>query len=443
MKLRLLKRQTKSDKAADSSSQSTDKTKTSAASATSAATPVTDEKAFRARRDTVIRAMALLIIASLALVFLGVFMVFSATAPSSISAHWADPEIQPFRFAIRQAIFALVGLGGGVVLAFMKYQWFRTLAWPIILLGWTLQGLVLVTGGEGVAGNNNWLVIGPLQMQPSEFLKLATVIWLAMMLARLSLEEIQSYRTLAIPAIGFVISIGLVVLGGDVGTGLIYILIGGGMFWLSGMKLKQLIPAAVAVVLLATVLVVSQPTRLTRVGDYFSNLFILPDTIMPTQSEYAMFAFGSGGITGVGIGGGKEKWRDLAEAHTDFIFAVIGEELGLIGVVTVIVLFLAIGWSLVTIAMNHPDRFGQLIAVGAALWLAGQAFANMWVVVGLLPVFGVPLPFVSMGGSSMMATLFMVGVVLSCGFGVPGVREAFRVRGSLARGARALVRRNS
>ncbi|SDU81689.1 FtsW/RodA/SpoVE family cell cycle protein [Arcanobacterium phocae] len=394
-----------------------------------------------ARRNVILQSLLLMAASALMLMTIGVFMVFSATAPSSISAVSRDPSTPLFAVALRQSIYAVIGIIGAALLTAVPYKILQRVAIVPLMLGVVLQTLVLLQGGEGVAGNNNWLRLGGFALQPSEFLKLAMIIWLAMMLARLTVPEIQTSKTIVIPTIGFLLATGVVVLGGDVGTGLIFVLIGGGMIWLAGLRGRQLIRPGYGFVFLATILVVIRPSRLYRVGDYITNLLTLPDQITPTQSDYALFAFGSGGVTGAGLGAGKEKWRDLAEAHTDFIFAVIGEELGMIGAFTIILLFLALGWALLRIAMNHHDRYAQLLAVGAALWLCGQAFANMWVVTGLLPVFGIPLPFVSMGGSSMMATVWMLGVVAATALDVPGVRESFTARRGLVRHARALIRR--
>lgn len=393
------------------------------------------------RVEAIRLALIVMSVSTLALVLLGVLMVFSATAPSSIGSVDADPTKQLFASAIRQAIWALIGIIGGVILAHFPHQKMRKLALPIILLGLVLQGMVLVTGGEGVGGNNNWLVLGPVSLQPSEFLKLAMIIWLADKLARLPLKSIVEGKALVPPALGFFCAIGLVLAGKDVGTALIFSLIAVGMFWLTGMRIKYVIYALIGGSIGAGILVAMNPSRLTRVLDYFKNLLTLPDIHEPTQGDFAQFAFGSGGLWGVGLGAGKEKWRDLAEAHTDFIFAVIGEELGLFGVVTVVVLFLALGWSLVQLCVNNPNRYAQLLTAGAGLWLCGQAFANMFVVTGLLPVFGVPLPFVSMGGSSMMASLFMLGCVAACAREVPGVRESLKIRSGIARDALAVIRR--
>lgn len=395
------------------------------------------------QRDAVQLGLLVVLITTAALILIGLIMVFSATAPSSIRSVDANPDQRLFSVAMRQVVSTFAGLVFGGVLAMLPPKLFNSkLAHAALGLGVVLQLAVLVQGGEGVGGNNNWLDIGPLAIQPSEFLKLAMIVWLAFMLGRLSLKEIQTPQTLGLPMVGFALAIGVVSLGGDMGTALIFALIALGMFWLAGMRAKHLIIPMIIGAFLAGLFVVARPSRLRRVGDFFGDLVNLPDIYSPTQIEFAQFAFGSGGITGVGIGAGKEKWWDLKAAHTDFIFAVIGEEIGLFGVLTVIGLFLALGWGLKEIAFNHPERYGQLLAGGAAMWLCGQAFANMLVVAGLLPVFGVPLPFISYGGTSMIATLGMVGMIAGCALSVPGVKEAWSVRGRLAQGVRTLVRRN-
>lgn len=403
---------------------------------------MTGEERDRARRDVVLRSLTLLVVTTLALVALGVLMVFSATAAVNIQAQDINPEVGVFSTALKQAASAFIGIIGALILGCgFRYEFYRTMAMPILLLGYLLQGAVIVIGSEGVGGNNNWLNIGGFSLQPSEFLKLATIIWLARALSRLNVDEIRSWSAVWVPCAGLVGSIGLVIAGKDMGTALVFVLIGGGMIWMAGLALRQIMVPGALVLFLAGMLVAANPSRISRVKQYFENLFVLPDTITPTQSDYALFGFGTGGFTGVGIGAGKEKWNDLKAAHTDYIFAVVGEELGLIGVLAVIALIGALAWAIFRIAMNHPDRFAQLVCTGAGLWLCGQALANMLVVTGLLPVFGVPLPFLSMGGSSMLAALFMVGVVISCGLGVPGVHEALQVRSRIARRAQALVRR--
>ena len=392
-------------------------------------------------RDAIVRSLVVMLISSTVLVILGVIMVFSATSATSINAVAVyGPDVELFSVAIKQAISVGIGLALGLMMAVIPYTWVERLSWWILALGLGLQAAVLLVG-TSVNGNKNWLNLGPMQIQPSEFLKLAMIVWLAHTLARLQLKEIHSELTLVLPGLGFVAASALVVAGGDMGTGIIYVLIGGGMFWIAGIRNRVLFILGFLASFFAVAMIARAPSRILRVRDFISNLFSTPDAIDPTQSEFAQYAFGSGGVTGVGLGAGREKWRDLAEAHTDFIFAVIGEELGLFGAVTVIVLFLALGWSFVHMIAHLRSRYARLVVIGVALWLCGQALINMCVVTGLLPVFGVPLPFLSQGGSSMMASLLALGVVFACGLGAPGVREALTIRGSLARRARSVMRR--
>ncbi|MDP9800250.1 cell division protein FtsW [Arcanobacterium wilhelmae] len=394
-------------------------------------------------RDIMTKSLIVMVVSTIVLVALGVFMVFSATAPSSIRLIDADPTAQLFSVAIKQAGMAVFGMI--VALALMKWipaQLVKFAAKGIFAFALILQGSVFVLGSRTVGGNTNWLRLGPISIQPSEFLKVALIIWLAYELSQRSVKQMADWRQLIQPIVGFVVAIGLVLLGGDVGTGLIFILIAVGLALIAGIPLRLFVIPGVLGALAVGMLIAIRPSRVNRIGDFLSNFWNLPDTHAPTQADYALFAFGSGGVPGVGIGAGKEKWRDLAEAHTDFIFAVIGEELGFLGALTVIALFVALGWALVRICLHHPDRYAQFVAAGAALWLIGQGVANMFVVTGLLPVFGVPLPFVSMGGSSMLAGLIMLGVVAGTVMQVPGVRESLRVNPRLAASATSVLRRN-
>ncbi|MFC5369925.1 FtsW/RodA/SpoVE family cell cycle protein [Arcanobacterium bovis] len=395
----------------------------------------------RKRRDAVQKSVITVIVTSLILLVIGILMVFSATSASSIRAiDRYGNDIVLFSVAIKQVIWAVAGVGGAVLLAFLPYRFIERLC-HVIFAGACVLQLAVIFFGKEVAGNTNWLRIGGFQLQPSEFLKLAVIVWLAHMVGRLRVPQMEDLHALAWPAGGIGIATGLVLLPGDMGTSIIYVLIGLGILWLGGLPVKYLGMVFGAGVIGAAGLIAIQPSRLSRVSDYFNNLFSMPDISNPTQVEFAQFAFGTGGWSGLGIGAGKEKWRDLKEAHTDFIFAVIGEELGLFGSIIIVVLFLMLAWAFLRLIVNHPFRYGQLVCAGAGLWICGQALLNMCVVTGLLPVFGVPLPFLSQGGSALMATLFMIGVVISCALGVPGVKESLRVRPVLVHRARAVLRR--
>jgi len=390
------------------------------------------------------QAIITIVVATGVLLVLGVVMVFSATAPSAIHYARLNGTSNTFATAVSQFVYAVGGLVIGVLAAFVPMRLYERLALPIFAVGILLQLLVRTPLGHTVAGNTNWLRFGGFSVQPSEFLKLATIVWLAAALARLRPERIE-LRNLAWPAAASAAgAIGAVLLGGDMGTAMVVALICVGMFWLAGAPGKYFWGVAGAAVLFASVLVAAKPDRLARVSDYLSNLFSLPDGLNPSQSDFALWAFGSGGIGGSGLGTGAEKWPgNLAEAQNDFIFAVVGEELGMGGCLVVVAMFMLLGWGLLRICVHHPARFARLACGGVAIWLCGQALANMLVVTGVLPVFGVPLPFISQGGSAVVACLFAVGVGLSCALAVPGVRGSLRPQRNIAHRARAVLKRGS
>lgn len=391
------------------------------------------------RRDAVKSALIVLLACTGFLLVLGVLMVFSATSATSIRAvDIYGSEVPLFSVALKHLIFAGLGIGLAWFLARIDYRTLERLSYWLFGLGVFLQTVVIFFGKE-VAGNRNWLAIGGFQIQPSEFLKLAMIVWLAHMLALISGHAARDFRSF-FPAIGgFVLAVGVIIFPGDMGTALIVVMIGAGMAWLAGLSFAVFGFGALALAVLAGIFVSISPSRLARVSSYFNNLSTLPDIHEPTQSDFAQFAFGSGGIGGLGIGAGKEKWLSLREAHTDFIFAVIGEELGLIGTLLIVFLFLALAWAFLRLTLNIPSRFGQLVTAGAGLWICGQGFLNMMVVAGLLPVFGVPLPFISQGGSAIMANLMMIGVVVSAARGVPGVKTESKASARLIAKSKAIM----
>lgn len=382
-----------------------------------------------------------LIFITLCLVAFGVLMVYSATAPSSIQLHVSDPEkFSLFSSANSQLQFALIGILLCALTAFIPMRFFRAAAPIILVAALILQSLIFTSLGHTVAGNTNWVDIAGRTFQPSEFLKLALIVFLAYDLAKFKPGVDYKWQYMKWAGTGALVAVGLVLAGGDLGTALIFILIIVGMFWLSGGPTRYLLLAGAGGVLGLAALVAYRSSRLARFQQYFDSLFSLPDgTGAPSQVDYALWAFGSGGLGGTGFGTGREKWPgNMTEAQTDFIFAVVGEEFGLAGTILLMGAFIALGAVLLYMSRMHPDRFARLFITGTALWLCGQALANMMVVTGLLPVFGVPLPFISLGGSSMLASLLATGVVLSCAFDVKGVRRSFTVRRS-ARRAKAVM----
>lgn len=382
-----------------------------------------------------------LIFITLCLVAFGILMVYSATAPSSIQLHVSDPEnFSLFSSANSQLQFVLIGIVLCIVAAFIPMRVFRAAAPVLLIIALVLQSLIFTSLGHTVAGNTNWIAIAGRTLQPSEFLKLALILFLANDLSKFKFGVDYKLGYMKWAGTGALASVVLVLGGGDLGTALIFILIIVGLFWLSGGPTRYLFWTGAAGVLGLAILVASRSSRLTRFQQYFSSLFSLPDgSTAPNQVDYALWAFGSGGLGGSGFGTGREKWPgNMSEAQTDFIFAVVGEEFGFAGTIVLMGAFIALGAVLLYMAHIHPNRFARLFITGTALWLCGQALANMLVVTGLVPVFGVPLPFISLGGSSMLASLLAIGVVLSCAFDVPGVRQSFTIRRS-ARRAKAVM----
>ncbi len=407
---------------------------------------VSEEEA-RHVREVMHRSIIGAVISTFFLLVLGVVMVYSATTPSSIRALESLSEVGAgaFRVANQHMILALAGVLLAIFAAWLPVQLYLLAANVLFGLGLLLQSLIFVTsGGSAAGGNMNWLIIGSFRFQPSEFLKLATIVWLAAWLSQLRSEQ-RSIRDFMVPAgLGAVASLLLVLAGGDLGTGLIFMMFIAGMAWLANIPWKYLGSIALVGVVGVVGLVLTQRSRTGRFAQYFAHLFGDPNPMEPTQPDFALWAFGSGGLGGSGLGTGAEKWPgNLAEAQTDYIFAVVGEELGLLGCLVVVGMFCLLGWSLFQICRYHPSPFARLVVGGIGIWLVGQAMANMMVVTALLPVFGVPLPFMSQGGTAAIACLLAVGVCISAARAVPGVKESFQVRSNLAYRARAVLKRGS
>ncbi|MFT0847890.1 FtsW/RodA/SpoVE family cell cycle protein [Actinomycetaceae bacterium L2_0104] len=408
--------------------------------------PESEEEARRVR-DIMHQSIIFAVVATFFLLVLGIVMVYSATGPSSIRELDSLNTVGAgtFKVANTHMILSLVGVALAIVAALLPVQLYLIFANVLFAFGLMLQSLIFITGsGRAAGGNLNWLRIGSFSMQPSEFLKLATVVWLAAWLSQLRKHN-RTLRDYLIPSgVGAMVALVLVLLGRDLGTGLIFMMITAGMLWLADISWKYLAAAGGLAAVGVAILVLLEGSRSGRFAQYFDHLIYGPDPSQPSQPDFALWAFGSGGIGGSGLGTGAEKWPgNLAEAQTDYIFAVVGEELGLLGCLVVVGMFALLGWSLYRICRYHPSPFGRLVVGGIGIWLCGQACANMMVVTALLPVFGVPLPFMSQGGTAAIACLLGVAVAISAALAVPGVRESFRVRPNLAYRARAVMKRGS
>ena len=359
------------------------------------------------------------------LVLVGSLMVLSA---SSVLAQ--ATEDGPYYFIIRQLQFLVVGVAAAVVLSRLKPDYLRRLAWPAWTLAVVLLILVVVMGAE-INGNRNWLAFGRFQFQPSEFAKLALVVWCGAVfhIKRGRLHEPAQLAIPLVPLGGLILA--LVLAGRDLGTGLIIGAILVMVLFFVGTSMRVLVPLGALALGLVGLLVYGSGNRMDRI-----SIFLNPEsnTDLSSQPMAALYGLASGGWWGLGLGASKQKWGGLKTgAHTDYIFAVIGEELGLFGVLLIIALFALLGWAGLEVAIRSDAMFNKVVAAGITGWFLVQAVINIFVVLHLLPVLGVPLPFVSYGGSALLSSLMAVGVLLALARDTPEARAFIASRSRKAR----------
>jgi cell division protein FtsW len=342
------------------------------------------------------------------MVVFGLVMVLSSSA--------VDSHVDSDNFFSRfwsQGMYALVGVPLMFLVSRIPARFWRKWAWLGLCFTCFLQALVVLTPlGFGVNNNTNWLKLGPVMFQPSEAIKIALVLWLAMFLFKKQ-DRIGEWRYSTLPAVLISgVAIGLVMLGGDLGTTVImgFMLIGALFF--AGTPLRHLVVFALIAGSAAVIATIASPNRMSRVLSFFQ-----PHAADPMSEGYQIkqgtFALANGGIFGVGLGNSRSKWSWLPASSTDFIFAITGEELGLIGAVLVLALFVLLAFSFCRIMTASTDLFSRVVTGGVMVWILGQGLVNIAVVLGLLPVLGVPLPLISAGGTALISTLIAIGVVLS------------------------------
>jgi len=320
-----------------------------------------------------------------------------------------------FTTATRQGLYALIGVPVMLIAARAPISFWKRWARVAVFLGIGLQLLVVFTPlGWGNGYNQNWIRIGSFTAQPSELIKLAFVVWLAWMLTtRPQLLDDWKRILFAIgPVVG--LSIGLVLFGADLGTAVILISIALGALFFAGVKLRWIAGAVAVISVIALIFVQLSDSRSGRVAAWLGGC-VNPALAQNEcyQVTHGWQSLAHGGVFGVGLGNSTGKWSWVPEADNDFIFAIIGEELGLVGAILVLGLFIVLAICFVRIIRMSRDPFAKLATAAAMVWIIGQAFVNIAVVLGLLPVLGVPLPLVSAGGSALITTLAAIGVVLS------------------------------
>jgi cell division protein FtsW len=338
---------------------------------------------------------------------LGLLMVLSASQVTSLykyGSSWYQFE--------RQFLWLLIGSVALVISMRIDYHRWRRWVTPGLVISGGLMVAVLVPGlGVDANGASRWLGYGQFSIQPSELAKLAMILFAADLLARRA-DKVHDWRITLRPVMTvFLVFAALLMLQPNLGTAMILAAIVLVMLFVAGVDTK---PLAVTVGMLgaaATAFAFLEPFRFRRLMA-FRNPWADPLNT-GFQTIQSQVGLANGGLLGTGLGEGRAKWGFLPEAHTDFIFAIIGEELGLLGALTVVALFVALGLLGVRTALRAPDRFGMLLATGVTAWILVQAFINVGACVGVLPITGVPLPFVSYGGSSLIFTMAATGLLLN------------------------------
>jgi len=367
------------------------------------------------------------------LVGLGVLMVLSSS-----SVYAAENLGNAYYFFGRHMIYLALGVPLAWWISRRSEQTLSMVGWLLVIAMILAELLVVFTplgeaaDGASNKGNRNWLHMGPLSLQPSEFAKLGLILWAAGIFA-VKHKQLTRPATLFIPAaLGFVAIIGLVVIGGhDLGTGVILLAIMLAMFWFIGTPWYLLAAVITAAVLLVAGMVVTSPGRVQRIQALVSG----SDTVGTSEQPLnAVYALATGGWWGVGLGRSRAKWGGLYDgALNDYVFAVLGEELGLFGTIVVIGLFLGLGLIGMRIAARSTRVFWRMSAASVTAWLLIQAICNIAVAMRMIPVMGVPLPFISYGGSSLIANLMAVGVLLAAARHEPEAMAAFARRGTPTR----------
>jgi len=358
---------------------------------------------------------------TLLLLGLGLVMVLSASSVESVRIFGSA-----YTLAQRQALFAVAGVIALIFAARSSIQFWRKSAWVFLTIAFVLLILVLVIGVE-VAGQRNWIeIFGPFRLQPSEFAKLALVIWGAEVLTRKD-RHIPTWRNILVPILPVAgLLMILVLMQGDFGNALMLGAILCGILFAAGIPMRIFALFGGFGLFAVWLLTLAAPYRMERITNWLD-----PDSDrlgFGWQVAQGQYALGTGGIWGVGLGGSREKWGSLPEAHTDFIFPVIGEELGLVGTSAVLLLFGILAFSIFRLSKTSREPFVRLAAAGVGSWIVVQAVINIGAVLGLLPVTGVPLPLVSYGGSSLIPTLIAIGMLLACARNEPGARHIIRRR---------------
>ena len=382
---------------------------------------IATRQSVRQTLDRPLTSYYLLIGASTLLLTIGLMMVLSASSVYAYKLYGNS-----YHYFLKQLMWVGLALPVALVASRLPHGFIRRFAWlglgaSTVLLALTQMGL-----GREVNGNTNWLALGPLTIQPAEFAKLALILWCAHVYARKE-KLLGDWKHTLIPVVPVSLLIVLLVIkGGDLGTALVLFAIVLGMLWVVGAPGRLFGGSFLVVAALALYLASTSEERLERLTNFVDPFKNYEGA--GWQAAHGLFAMSSGGWFGKGISASQQKWGSLPEAHTDFIFAVLGEELGLAGTLLVLALFLTIAYAGIRVALRTTEPFVRYMAAGVTVWLTSQMIINIGMVLALLPVIGIPLPLVSYGGSALLPSLVALGLLVSFARSEPGAKEALRAR---------------
>ena len=362
----------------------------------------------------------LLLGASALLLTMWLIMVLSA---SSVHAYTVYGD--SYAIVKRQLMWVAIGLPAAWLASRIPLSAIRRLAYPGFVVAVILLGLV-AQFGVLVNGNKNWLAVGPFTIQPAEIAKLAIIVWAANIYAHKE-RRLRELHHLLVPVVpGLLAVIGLVLVGKDLGTALVLSAIMLGMLWVVGAPLRLFGLSISVLGAAAMFLAATDPERLARITHFSDPFRDYLDT--GWQPAHGLYALSTGGWFGQGIGRSAQKWGDLPEAHTDYIFAVLGEELGLAGTLLVVALFFTIAYAAIRVATHTADPFVRYATFGIVVWILGQMMINVGMVLAVLPVIGVPLPLVSYGGSALLPSLAALGLLVGFASREPEAAAALAAR---------------
>ena len=363
----------------------------------------------------------LIIWSTIFLCALGVTMVLSASTVTSL-----QESGNTYSIFLKQLLFLVIGAAA----AFWAFR-VQGLIWPkIARFALSLSIFMLLLPfipflGKNINGNRNWISMAGLTLQPSEFAKLGLILWCALRLRRIESGPV-TINTFLLILPGFAVIELLILLEHDLGTALLVLIIFGGLLFVSGAPVKNFIILTTLASVIGTAFILSSNYRMSRFAALFNPFDERYYKFSGWQPAHSIMGLASGGLWGSGLGASKQKWANLAEAHTDFIFSVIGEELGLLGTLLVLTLYAALIYAILRVALKTKDDFSRYATAGIACWFIAQLCINIGSVTSVIPVIGVTLPFISYGGSSLLANLIAVGFVLSVARRTPEISAGIK-----------------